>query len=245
MEREVYERMAALESDHWWFAARREILGALLQRAALPPGAAILEAGCGTGGNLPLLQRHGHVHAFEPDPTARAFVSDRHTVPVADGALPHRIPFAESQFDLVAALDVIEHVDAPEESVAALVRRLRPGGRVLLTVPAYAFLWSRHDERHHHKRRYTRGEVIQLLEAAGAQVEVASYFNTLLFPAIAGVRLAKALTRADTEDDQMPSAPVNRLLRELFSAERRLVGRIPLPFGVSIVALARARGAAH
>ena len=241
MEREVYTRMAELESNHWWFAARREILASLLQRAALPAGANILEAGCGTGGNLPLLQRFGHVHAFEPDAEARAWITGRHALRVSDGALPHNIPFPEGQFDLVAALDVIEHVDAPEESVRSLARHLRPGGWLLLTVPAYQFLWSRHDERHHHKRRYTKRELQALVEGSGLKLEFCSYFNTLLFPAVAGVRLAKGLFGIEQEDDALPSAPVNRLLQAIFASERALLKLSPLPFGVSIAALARAR----
>jgi SAM-dependent methyltransferase len=242
VEREVYQRMAALESDHWWFAARREILAAVVRKAGLPRDARILEAGCGTGGNLAMLGQFGQVQAFEPDADARAWVQSTRNVVVQPGALPDEVPFDDAAFDLVTAFDVIEHVDAPEQSVERLTRHVRPGGWLLLTVPAYRFLWSRHDERHHHRRRYTRGELVRLVEGAGAQVRHCSYFNTLLFPAIAGVRLAKGLTGSEIADDSMPSPLLNGVLRRIFSAEQKLVARVPLPFGVSLVALAQRQG---
>ncbi len=239
MEREVYDRMAVLESVHWWFVARREVLTSVIEQARLPQDARLLEAGCGTGGNLGMLRRFGRVDAFEPDAGARGYVRTTHGVSPAEGALPDDVPFPDHAFDLVVALDVIEHVDRPRESLQRLARCVRPGGHLLVTVPAYAFLWSRHDERHHHKRRYTKPQLAAELEGAGARIRLCTYFNTLLFPAIAGVRVAKNLARLDSSDDAMPSARTNRLLRHVFAAERALVGRFPLPFGVSIVALAQ------
>jgi SAM-dependent methyltransferase len=159
---------------------------------------------------------------------------------VREGQLPDEIPFEPGGFDLVAALDVLEHVDQDLKSMRALWSQLRPGGWALITVPAFAFLWSRHDERHHHKRRYARDELVARIRAAGLSPVFVTYFNSVLFPVIAGVRVLKnALRLTDVEDDKMPAQLVNRTLRAVFASERHLVGRLPLPFGVSLLVVAR------
>ncbi|MCH9013739.1 MAG: class I SAM-dependent methyltransferase, partial [Proteobacteria bacterium] len=156
MDRQVYARMAELEDRHWWFAARRRILTEVLARlVALPAAPRLLEAGCGTGGNLAMLSRFGEVAAFEPDAEARRKAQEKSGFDVRDGRLPGDIPFEPGRFDLVAAFDVLEHVEDDLASLRALHAQLRPGGSALITVPAFEFLWSRHDERHHHWRRYT------------------------------------------------------------------------------------------
>ena len=240
MEREVYRRMAALQDRHWWFVGRRCILAAVLARLDLPEGARILEAGCGSGGNLAMLARFGEVHGFEPDAEARALVNGQEPCDIRDGRLPDGIPFAPGGFDLVAALDVVEHLDDDRAGLRALAAQLRPGGRLLITVPAWKFLWSRHDERHHHRRRYGRGELLRLVAEAGLRPEWVTFFNSLLFPVVAAVRLAKRLLRIEgTADDALPPAFVNCVLTALFAAERFVVGRLPMPPGVSLLVVAR------
>lgn len=244
MDREVYARMGAVEDRHWWFVARRRILAAVLERiVALPPGARLLEAGCGTGGNLSMLERFGEVAAFEPDGEARRIAMQGRCTDVRVGRLPGPVPFDEGAFDLVAALDVLEHIDDDTASLRALHDQLRPGGWLLLTVPAFAFLWSRHDELHHHKRRYRKAALVRQVRAAGFTPVEVTYFNTLLFPLIAGVRMLKKLFGIEGgAEDALPPAPVNRLLQAVFACERWLVGRVPMPAGVSILMVAR-RGA--
>jgi SAM-dependent methyltransferase len=241
MERDVYARMAELEQEHWWFVARRAILVETLTRLVdLPPAARVLEAGCGTGGNLAMLSRFGKVSAFEPSAQARRMARENGAFDVREGQLPDKIPFEPGGFDLVAALDVLEHVDEDLKSMRALWSQLRPGGWALITVPAFSFLWSAHDERHHHKRRYARDELVVRIRAAGLSPVFVTYFNSVLFPLIAGVRVVKkALRLTDVEDDKMPAQLVNRTLRAVFASERHLVGRLPLPFGVSLLVVAR------
>lgn len=240
MDRAVYRRMAALQDRHWWFVGRRRVLSAVLGRLGLPQGARILEAGCGTGGNLAMLGRFGEVHGFEPDAEARALVNGHISCDLRDGRLPDGIPFEPGGFDLVAALDVVEHLDDDRASLRALAAQLRPGGRLLITVPAWKFLWSRHDESHHHRRRYARGELLRLVEEAGLRPELISYFNSLLFPLVVTVRAAKKVLRIeDVADDALPPAATNRILTALFAAERFLVGRLPMPPGVSLLVVAR------
>ena len=134
MDRHVYDRMREIEADHWWFAARREILADQIPRLALPPAAEILEVGCGAGGNLGMLAGFGRVQAIEPDEQSRAHAA-RDGVIVRGGLLPGGLPSFETAFDLVAAFDVIEHVDEDAASVAALAALLKPGGAFIATVP--------------------------------------------------------------------------------------------------------------
>lgn len=241
MEQQVYSRMAAIQGEHWWFVARRRILTAVLRRyVRLPDGARLLEAGCGMGGNLAMLAGFGHVSAFEPDAGARRIVGWESGLQILEGRLPDDVPFDAEAFDLVAALDVLEHVEEDLPSLATLRNKLRPGGWLVITVPAFPFLWSAHDRIHHHKRRYRKAELVRLVSEAGLRPVKATYFNTLLFPVVAMVRLVKGLLGIDKADgDAMPGHLVNRLLTALFASERHLLGRIWLPVGVSILMIAR------
>jgi SAM-dependent methyltransferase len=245
MERHVYLRMTALEDRHWWFVARRRILTEALTRCVdLPASPDILEAGCGTGGNLSMLARFGRVTAIEPNAEARALAAKKGDFDIRDGRLPDGLPFAPSSFDLVAALDVVEHLADDVASLRALANVLRPDGRLLITVPAFAFLWSEHDVQHHHKRRYTKARLIRAVADAGLAPVAASYFNTWLFPLAAAVRMAKNLLGIKgIDDDVMPPAALNRMLTAIFASERRLIGRVPLPFGLSILMICRKRPA--
>ncbi|MGE5564659.1 MAG: methyltransferase domain-containing protein [Parcubacteria group bacterium] len=239
MERVIYERLQALEQDHWWFAGRRAILARLIGDLGLPKDARILEAGCGAGGNLKLLGRFGAVQAMEPDEPSRKYVAEHWGVQVDPGFLPDRLPYAPESFDAVCCFDVIEHVDQDREAVAALAGLLKSGGHLVATVPAYQWMWSHHDELHHHKRRYTLGQMKRLFAEAGLKIERASYFNALLFPLAAAVRVTKNLLGIRTEDDAMPSAGVNRILQGLFASEAGWLRRGSLPFGLSIVIIGK------
>lgn len=240
MDKAVYLRMAAQDSEHWWFVARRRILADQIARLDLPAETRLLEAGCGPGGNLAMLARFGAVEAMELDPDARAVAAARSGIEVRPGALPDRLDHAAASFDLVAAFDVIEHVEPDAASVAALGKLLRPGGALIITVPAYRWLWSEHDTHHHHKRRYTRAEVRRLFESAGLRVEKCSHFNALLFPLIVAVRFLKRLAgQADSPDDETPSPVVNKALQAIFASERLLLRHVSFPFGVSILGIAR------
>jgi len=153
--------------------------------------------------------------------------------------LPDLSMFPGASYDMVALLDVLEHVPDDKGSLVAIFERLKPGGALLLTVPINPWMWSAHDVAHHHHRRYRTPEIRQLALDAGYDIELLSPFNSLLFPPIAAVRLVGKLTGKDDSDDAMPSAPVNKILDTVFGLEKDLIGRVPLPFGVSLIAVLR------
>lgn len=240
MEAQVFERMAELDSAHWWFVARRQILRSVIRREVKPPAdARILEIGCGTGHNLAMLGEFGHVEAAELDPMARAIAARRLGRPVHDFALPDLSAFPPSHFDLVALLDVLEHIEGDEPALDAIRARLKPGGKLLVTVPGNKWMWSAHDLAHHHHRRYARAELTSLARRTGFAVDLLSPFNTFLYPLVAAARAAGKLTGRESADDRMPPTPVNALLRSIFALEAPLVGRVPMPFGVSLIAILR------
>jgi SAM-dependent methyltransferase len=241
MERSVYQRLDQLEGNHWWFVARRKIISAVITRfAPAKKNLRVLEAGCGTGGNLAMLSRFGKLEAFELDDEARTIAESKMPIKVKPGILPDGIPFKAGSFDVVTAFDVIEHVEKDVESLGKLGEQLAPDGRLFMTVPALPWLWSKHDETHHHFRRYTKASLNETLRKAGLEPVRISYFNTFLFPLIGGLRLArKALGITESADDAMPGNTANALLTAVFSAESGLVGRVPMPIGVSLIAVAK------
>ncbi|MCF2514796.1 class I SAM-dependent methyltransferase [Sphingomonas sp. G124] len=240
MERKVYEQMAQLDSRHWWFTARRRILDGVIERIVKPPrGARILELGAGTGHNLAMLSRFGEIEASELDPVARELASERLGRPVVEAALPDLSMFPAHSYDMIALLDVLEHVPDDKGSLAAIHERLKPDGALLLTVPINPWMWSAHDVAHHHHRRYRKGEIRKLALDTGYDIELLSPFNSLLFPPIALVRAIGKLTGKDDSDDAMPSPAINKALDLIFGLERSLIGRVPMPLGVSLVAVLR------
>ena len=242
MELAIYRHMAEVEDRHWWFQAKRQIVEAVLATRVptLPPDPVIVDAGCGTGENLKWLSRLSPAAVgMDPHPVARAFASERTGARVVDGALPAPMPFADGSVDLVTLLDVIEHLEDDAAGLAAVSRMLKPGGHALVTVPAFPFLWSPHDEAHHHFRRYTRATLVERLEAAGLDVRFVSYFNTWLFPIVAAIRLVKSRSSEGGDDLALPSPGLNRALEAVMASERHWLKLGSLPFGVSLVAVAR------
>jgi SAM-dependent methyltransferase len=239
MERAIYDRMAEIDADHWWFGGRRAIVASLIERQVeLRRPARILEVGCGTGSNLAMLQRYGSVDAIEPDAPARELASARSGIAVQGGLLPDGVTLDEGAYDLIVLLDVLEHIPDDLGTLAALRGKLAPGGRLLVTVPAMPWLWSAHDSAHHHHRRYTARTLSKVFKAAGFRIRYRSHFNTILFPMIVAARAAGKLLRREGGDDAMPPRPVNALLKSLFASERHLLGRARLPFGVSLALVA-------
>jgi SAM-dependent methyltransferase len=239
---EEYGRMYEAEETQWWYAGMRAISMSLLG-APFSDGPAdtrrILDAGCGTGNNLAHLRRFGRTVGVDLSEDALRLCRSR-GVAAARGDLL-ALPFPDGSFDAVTSFDVIYHRWVADDRVAVreFVRVLRPGGRLLLRVPALKMLWGAHDEAVHSRHRYTRGEVRRLLEGEGLEVERLTYANTLLFPVIAVRRtLDRMLGRHGSDVGFLP-APMEWTFRHLLGLESRLIRRWSLPVGASVFALAR------
>lgn len=245
MENNTYNSIFQSEDSHWWFVGRRKYVNRLL--AHFLPDNALLEmceVGCGSGGNLSMLASYGIVDAMEMDELALDRARQRNVKrsrKYAQGWLPDNMKLT-GPYDAVVALDVIEHIEDDVQSLEVIGATLKSSGILVITVPAYQWMWSAHDEANHHKRRYSRPELKKRLEQAGFDVLYASYFNTLMFPVAVLVRIIQRIlprNRALIDEFKMPAPAVNRLLIWLFGLESKLSGRVKIPFGLSISIVAK------
>ena len=242
MERAVYDAMAELDQRHWWYVARRKVIAELIRRRAQPPAnAKLLEIGAGTGHNLEMLGEFGTVDALEVDETARALAEKRLGRKVHSAPLPQLKGMKKGAYDLVAAFDVIEHIPDDKAAVDSIAKLLKPEGKLVVTVPAHQWMWSAHDVVNHHQRRYSKSGLKRLIEGSPLKLEAIGYFNSLLFPVAVAERLASKVRGKDDADLALPPAPLNQALERIFASERALIGRVPLPLGLSLFAVASAR----
>jgi len=240
MERVIYDHMAQLDQRHWWYRGRRRVLAELLRRTVtLPKRAKILELGCGTGHNLAMLSQFGVVDALELDEEARNIAEKRLGHRVMSAPLPEIQEVADGAYDLIGAFDVIEHIDDDQAALASIASKLKHGGTLVLTVPAHPWLWSAHDTVNHHKRRYSKRALKQLIDRSPLKLEKIGYFNSLLFPLAVAKRVASKLSGSKDASIGLPSPPVNSALERAFAAERHLIGRVGLPPGLSLFAVAK------
>ena len=222
-------------------------LGAISSRITCPATATCLwkrafwRSGAGTGHNLPMLSRFGHVDAVEIDPAARAIASQRLGRPIGDSPLPLLPGITRGEYDLIAVLDVVEHIKDDVAALAAMATCLKPGGKILIAVPAHQWLWSAHDVVNHHYRRYSKSSLTAAIKMAGLKPVKLGYFNSLLFPLAAAARVAGRLTGRDDSDDSPPAKMLNTLFERIFRLERHIVGRMPMTPGVSLLTLAALR----
>jgi len=242
LDEKAFRDMAETQSQHWWFRARREILKDQIRRLKMRAGATILEIGTGTGGNLKMLAAQGQLTAVEKNKFAREYASRQSGQTVLEGWLPENLPMQDTRYDLICLFDVLEHIEEDQSSLATLQSRLNTDGKLLITVPAYQWLFGHHDRILHHYRRYNLEGLRRLLASCGYQIDRASYFNTLLFPLIALVRLLESLSGSKRGvGDQTPKAPLNSLLYQIFRLELYLLRQLQLPFGTSIIICASIR----
>jgi SAM-dependent methyltransferase len=242
MDRDYELQTHQAEDRHWWYRGRRTVLDGVLDGLALPARARILDAGCGSGRNMVELASRGTVTGVELSQTSVALARERGVGDVIAGSVL-TMPFADASFDLAVTLDVIEHLDDDLDALRELRRVVAPGGWLLITVPAYQWLWSGHDVINHHHRRYTRRSLQAVAEHAGWRQLRTTYFNSLLLPVAIVLRVLDRLSAKTTEsslDLWVPPGPLNWLLERPLALEAALVargGRIPA--GLSLLSVFR------
>jgi SAM-dependent methyltransferase len=243
MDRDYELQTHRAEDRHWWYRGRRSVLEGVIDGLRLPARARILDAGCGSGRNMIELARHGTVTGVELSATSVALARERSAGEVIEGSVLE-MPFDSASFDLAVSLDVIEHLQDDLAALRELRRVVAPGGALLITVPAYQWLWSGHDEINHHHRRYTRRSLRRVAERAGWETVRTTYFNSLLLPVAIVLRVldrfASAATTESSLDLWVPPAPVNWLLERPLALEAAVIargGRIPA--GLSLLTLFR------
>ncbi len=244
MKKEMYQHIQNVEQTHWWYVARRKIIfDWVLQVLAQYHNPRILDIGCGTGFNIEYLQANGYqqVTGLDFSPEGLSFCRSRHlsNLSCGDGARP---PFSDASFEVIMALDLIEHLADDVQALQELARLLKPHGSLVIFTPAFNFLWGLQDDVSHHYRRYTAGELLQKLTGVGLKVNKLTYANTFLFPLILAGRTALRLSgnniRGTSENDLHPGWS-NNLLQAVFAAERPLLRHLNLPFGVSLLCIAQ------
>lgn len=238
----IYHEMARVERAHWWFVAKRRIVRSMIDAYVRPEAGrhvAVADIGCGTGALLDELAPTCDVVGLDSSPTAQQICGAR-GLKVLPCWLPNDIGIPDSSFDVVVMSDVLEHVDEDAESAIAAAAKLRVGGVLITTVPAHPWMWTLHDEVHHHKRRYTRAAFERVMAGTGLKRERLSFYNTGLFPPMIAARvLGKVFPGSARSGAGVPAAPINAVARGVFGFERFLLPRMALPFGASLIGVYR------
>lgn len=244
MEAAYYKEYFHLEREHWYFRARNKIIMDHIEKVVAENNKLkILNVGAGTGFTSQLLEKYGQVKSLEYDKACFDFVQEELDIDIDNGSILE-LPYSDDEFDLVCAFDVIEHVEDDQLGVEELKRVCKKNGSVVVTVPAFQFLWSKHDEVNHHFRRYRKNQLLQLFKGSGKLV-YHSYYNFWLFPPIAFFRTLNnifSITKSTEEDTGSDfgvikqDSIVSKLLFKVFYSESFFVSKsIKLPFGVSLI----------
>jgi SAM-dependent methyltransferase len=242
MMQHMYPILFAIEESHWWYIGRRLILASFVKSICdqvRDRRARILDVGCGTGANLMMLSEYGEAEGVDVSPDALEFCNERGLDNVRLGAA-ESLPYEAGEFDLVTAFDVVEHLDDDVEALREMRRVLRPGGRLLLFVPTFMFLWGVQDEVSHHRRRYRMPELQRAVQDAGFEVERTTYANITFFTPVLLVRKLMRLTGLRTEsENNINISALNKLFGAFLGAERHWLRYLNIPFGVSGLCVAR------
>jgi len=243
MDRDYELQTHQVEDRHWWYRGRRTVIDGVLASLGLPAHARILDAGCGSGRNMVELSRRGSVTGVELSPTSAALARARGVGEVVEGSVLE-MDFPDGSFDLAVSLDVVEHLQDDLAALRELRRAVAPGGALLLTVPAYQWLWSGHDVINHHHRRYTRRSLQRVAEQAGWHQVRTTYFNSLLLPVAIMLRALDRVDAKNTTESSLdlwvPPGALNWLLERPLALEAAMIrrgGRIP--GGLSLLAVFR------
>ncbi len=242
MQEHTYSIMYEVEEKHWWFTGRRRIIAGFVEKVCGEIGQSrprILDVGCGTGANLQMLANFGAAEGVDVSIEALEFCRARGLAKVRQGAA-ETLPYKDASFDLVTGLDVVEHLDDDVVGLREMRRVLSPGGRALLFVPAFMFLWGVQDDISNHRRRYTLPELKRKLGEAGLSVERATYANITFFvPILIGRALMRLIGWRPASENNITIGALNGLLGRILGAESWWLKRMNFPFGVSIVCVAK------
>ncbi|MFZ0121741.1 MAG: class I SAM-dependent methyltransferase [Pseudonocardiaceae bacterium] len=242
MEKSEYARMAEHEQNYWWHLGRLEIIQTYMKRALRNrSNSIILNVGCGTGGTIGMLEKFGKVDNVDASNDAVAYVKKlgyRDIVKIEDIDLP----FKDKTYDVVGAFDVLEHIEDHESALFEWKRVLKDDGAIVITVPAYQWLWSEHDVSLHHRRRYTIKSLTAVAGKVGLRTEKKSYAISFSLPLVVGFRFASKIlkNKAHSETSYVPvPRAVNKLFIAILKAEAKMHNKISLPVGTSVIAIMR------
>ena len=231
--------MALVQSRHWWFMGRKKIFSTLISKLGLPSNAFILEIGAGTGANLEMLSKFGQVVACESDHDSCKFLNDEGWEAFS-GSLPDSLPSFNLKFDLICLFDVLEHVENDFASIAKIKSLLSPGGVLIIACPAYQWLFGGYDAKLGHYRRYTKTHLNDLLINNDLTIIQSGYINSILFPMVALARFLEFLHLDKRKNAlRLPNRCINKILTNIFIFEEKFIKRRLLPFGVSVVSIAK------
>lgn len=244
MSEKLLKTFYKVEVEHWWWRGRRNILKKFLSTKQNTKPNVILDAGCGTGSTIKFLSQYGVTYGVDVSSVATAFCRKRGLKHIKTGDVS-KLPYEDTFFDIVSCMDVLEHIEDDEKAVKELFRILKPGGELILTIPALPFIFSGHDRAQGHFRRYSRSDVRRLLESNGFTEKRTTHFNVLLSFPIILIRLLsrfKPFAKAADFDSKLnydiyKIKKVNDMLSFIFSLEAILLQKFDLPFGVSILAI--------
>ncbi|MGI8554856.1 MAG: class I SAM-dependent methyltransferase [Pyrinomonadaceae bacterium] len=242
MQQHTYAIMNRVEDSHWWYVGRRAILESFLEQIIQNPKSKIqnpkiLDVGCGTGGNLEMLNKFGAAEGVDVSDDALEFCQSK-GLKVHKG-LAEKLPFADESFDVVTALDVVEHLDDDVAGLSEMYRVLKRGGKTLIFVPAFMWLWGVQDDVSNHRIRYTKKQIVERLEKAGFEIERATYANWTFFaPILAGRTLMKVTGIKPESENNVNISAFNGVFGKIFSSEKLWLKNFNFPFGVSVIIVA-------
>ncbi len=238
MELEEYRKLVKMQDEHWWFLGRKKIIKKILDSIGVY-NVRILDIGGGMGGNVNILKNYGEVTVIDKETVAIEQLKNIKSINILEGYFPDDFKNIELDYKLVTMFDVLEHLRDDKYVLKFLYRKLPTQSTLVITVPAYQFMFSKHDENCHHYRRYTLSKLKECLEGSGFELIYVSYFNSLLFPLALISRFVTKIRGKTTTLELEPNKNINKVLLNLFSIESKLIPKLSLLFGLSIIAVCK------